>query len=237
MAIKYHTEKQSDQLLRHLKTMYVSQCITLLCSPIKGEFPFPVMKRYLGKGKESLILKHPKTRLLWTLQLQSVYSVLHDDDELFWWYGWPTKGVQPYFHLIPLSEILAIANLRYATSRICTCAEPELRLSWMTFAAAITTTPLPPFLHCFLIVLLTLACSLSHVILLLSEQPITFHNKQLSYSVLRYWPRHMPQRWSDYVFFILNEELYFLYQKKNSVSMKNAGVTMKVRIYWDFFTF
>ena len=54
-----------------------------------------------------------------------------DDDELFLWYGWPTKGVQPYFQLGLLSEILTIANLRHAASRIWTCAEPELRLSWM----------------------------------------------------------------------------------------------------------
>ena len=36
-------------------------------------------------------------------------------------------------------------------------------------------------------VLLSLACSLSHVIPLLSDQPITFHIKQLSFSVLKYW--------------------------------------------------
>ena len=26
-------------------------------------------------------------------------------DELFLWYGWPTKGVWPYFQIGPLSEI------------------------------------------------------------------------------------------------------------------------------------
>ena len=41
-----------------------------------------------------------------------------DDDELFLWYGWPTKGVQPYFQPGPLSEILAITNLWHAASRI-----------------------------------------------------------------------------------------------------------------------
>ena len=41
-----------------------------------------------------------------------------DDDELFLWYGWPTKGVKPYFQPGPLSEILTIANLRHAASRI-----------------------------------------------------------------------------------------------------------------------
>ena len=41
-----------------------------------------------------------------------------DGDELFLWYGLPTKGVQPYFQPAPLPEILTIANLRQAASRI-----------------------------------------------------------------------------------------------------------------------
>ena len=41
-----------------------------------------------------------------------------DDDELFFWYGLPTKGIYPYFQPRPLSEILTIANLRHAASRI-----------------------------------------------------------------------------------------------------------------------
>ena len=41
-----------------------------------------------------------------------------DDDELFLWYGWPKKGVWPYFQPGPLSEILTIANLRQAASRV-----------------------------------------------------------------------------------------------------------------------
>ena len=54
-----------------------------------------------------------------------------DDDELFLWYGWPTKGVKPYFLPGPLPEILTIANLRRATSRTWTRAKPEFRLFWM----------------------------------------------------------------------------------------------------------
>ena len=41
-----------------------------------------------------------------------------DDDELFVWYGLLTKGVQPYFQPGSLSEILTIANLRHAASRV-----------------------------------------------------------------------------------------------------------------------
>ena len=41
-----------------------------------------------------------------------------DDDELFVWYGWLTKDVQPYFQPGSLSEFLTIANLRHAASRV-----------------------------------------------------------------------------------------------------------------------
>ena len=57
-------------------------------------------------------------------------------DELFLWYGWPTKGVKPYFQPGPLSEILTIANLRHAASRTWTCAEPEFRLCWMKLCSS-----------------------------------------------------------------------------------------------------
>ena len=65
-------------------------------------------------------------------------------DELFLWYGWPTKGVKPYFQPGPLSEILTIANLRHAASRIWTSAEPEFRLCWMKLCSSdnhYTTVP------------------------------------------------------------------------------------------------
>ena len=37
--------------------------------------------------------------------------MLMNDDELFLWYGWPTKGIYSYFQLGLLSEILNIASL------------------------------------------------------------------------------------------------------------------------------
>ena len=46
-----------------------------------------------------------------------------DDEELFLWYGWPTKEIRDQGSL---SE--TIANLRHAARRIWTCAEPEFRL-------------------------------------------------------------------------------------------------------------
>ena len=65
-------------------------------------------------------------------------------DELFLWYGWPTKGVKPYFQPRPLSEILTIANHQHAASSTWTCAEPEFRLCWMKLCSSdnhYTTVP------------------------------------------------------------------------------------------------
>ena len=59
-----------------------------------------------------------------------------NDDELFLWHGWLMKGIKPYFLPGPLSEILIIANLWHAASRIWTCAEPEFRLSWMKLCSS-----------------------------------------------------------------------------------------------------
>ena len=42
----------------------------------------------------------------------------YDDDELLLWYGRPTTGLYSYFQPAPFSEILTIANLRHAESRI-----------------------------------------------------------------------------------------------------------------------
>ena len=59
------------------------------------------------------------------------YTFDDDHDKLFLWYGRPTKGVWAYFQREPLSEILTVANLRHAASRISTCAEPEFRICSM----------------------------------------------------------------------------------------------------------
>ena len=75
--------------------------------------------------------------LTWSLSNFTCISIFisnidhNEDDELFLWYGWPTKGVKPYFQQEPLSEIFAIANLRHAACRVWTCLEPEFRLSWI----------------------------------------------------------------------------------------------------------
>ena len=63
-----------------------------------------------------------------------------DDDKLFMWNGWPARGVKPYFHSGPLSEILTIANhtpragFEYARNLGSDCIE------W-SCAVLITTTP------------------------------------------------------------------------------------------------
>ena len=41
----------------------------------------------------------------------TIIIIPDDDKELFLRYGWPTKGIWPYFQLGPLSEILTIRNL------------------------------------------------------------------------------------------------------------------------------
>ena len=45
--------------------------------------------------------------------------------------SWPMKGIKPYFQPGPLSDILTIANLWHAGSRVSTCTEAEFRLCWM----------------------------------------------------------------------------------------------------------
>ena len=67
-----------------------------------------------------------------------------DDDKLFLWYGWQTKGVSSYFQLGSFAEILTIANLRLAASRIWTCAEPDFVLCWRKLCSSdnhYTTAP------------------------------------------------------------------------------------------------
>ena len=55
-----------------------------------------------------------------------------DDDELFLWYGWPTKGVA----FFPAGSFVTITNLRHAASRIWTCPKSELRLWWMKLCSS-----------------------------------------------------------------------------------------------------
>ena len=62
-----------------------------------------------------------------------------DDDKLFLWYGWPAKGIKPYFQVGPLSDIHIIANLLHIASRTWTCTEPRFRFCWMNYAVIITT--------------------------------------------------------------------------------------------------
>ena len=83
------------------------------------------MRFYVGKCNIK------EWRLYWSLSLLLECFLRDDDDELFLSYGWPRKDIYRSFHLALLSEILTIANLRHATSRVWTCAEPEFRLGWM----------------------------------------------------------------------------------------------------------
>ena len=61
-----------------------------------------------------------------------------------WWWWWivfaewltDESRFTPYFQPGPLSEILTIANLRHAASRVWTCAESEFRLYWMKLCSS-----------------------------------------------------------------------------------------------------
>ena len=65
-----------------------------------------------------------------------VMMKIMNDEELFLWYCWPTKGVYFYFQPGALSEILTIANLRHAASRVWACAKPEFRLCWIKLCSS-----------------------------------------------------------------------------------------------------
>ena len=61
----------------------------------------------------------------------------------WWWWWWIAFAVWltgemrlAYFQPGPLLEILTIANLQYAASRVWTCAERDFRLSWMKLCSS-----------------------------------------------------------------------------------------------------
>ena len=62
-----------------------------------------------------------------------------DDDELLLWNSWPT--IVSYFQPGLLLEILTIANLWHAISRIWTCPNLNLGFVGRSRAVVITTTP------------------------------------------------------------------------------------------------
>ena len=53
------------------------------------------------------------------------------DNKLFWWNGWPTKIIKPYFQLWQWSEILTTSTVRHVASRIWTCVETEFKIFLM----------------------------------------------------------------------------------------------------------
>ena len=67
------------------------------------------------------------------------------EDELLLRNGWPMTDVKPYFHPGPMSQILNVANLSHAASRIWTYAELDFRLYWMKLCSrckvVVITTP------------------------------------------------------------------------------------------------
>lgn len=80
------------------------------------------------------------------LSLYKKCKILIDCFHRYWWIelfffqnGWPMKAVEAYFQQRPLQEVLSIANLLYATHRIWTC--PELEVRHVVCTVVLTTTP------------------------------------------------------------------------------------------------
>ena len=68
-----------------------------------------------------LIQRNVKMMMLMMMMMMNCFCGMFDH--------W--KAFTPYFQPGPLSEILTIANLRHAASRVWTCAESEFKLYWM----------------------------------------------------------------------------------------------------------
>ena len=92
----------------------------------------------------------------WFYNLNPIYD---DDDELFLWNGWLTKGVKHYFQLTPLSDSHHHKSPTY--HRIWDCAEPQFRLCWRKLCSSDNHFTRVPQQCVFTIILFntTLLCS------------------------------------------------------------------------------
>ena len=58
-----------------------------------------------------------------------------NDNEIFLWNSWPTRGTKHYFQPGLLSGILIIRNFWHVASRTWTFTKREFRLCWMTLCS------------------------------------------------------------------------------------------------------
>ena len=103
-----------------------------------------------SKSKGSVYLRKSRIKVRHMSYFEQSFKYFYISWIFFLCCGWPTKGVYPYVQPGPLSEILTIANLRHASSRIWTCAEPEFSQSWMKLwssAVVITTAKSRYYCH------------------------------------------------------------------------------------------
>ena len=121
-------------LLRHLPSIYY---VIFCCFP---NFSTILREKFLDENSCSCLnirlLVLPILLFLLYLQICTYDDDDDDDDELFFGYGWPTKGVYTLFPAWTIVEILTIANLRHAASRVWTCAESEFRLCLMKLCSS-----------------------------------------------------------------------------------------------------
>ena len=71
------------------------------------------------------------------------------DDKLFCGMVYRQKAFRLYFQPKPLPEILTIANLRHAASRIRTCAEPEFSICWVKLCSSDNYYSTAPLMESF----------------------------------------------------------------------------------------
>ena len=110
---------------------------------LMGEFCWRICETSTGV-LENLLENLVKFTCNWNFIFSIVAgsSLFNDDDELFYWYGWPVKGFWPHFQPGPLSEVLTIANFWHSST--CTRAEPDFRLHWIKLCSSdnyYTTVP------------------------------------------------------------------------------------------------
>ena len=128
--------------------------------------------------------------------------------------GWPTKDVYAVFLPGSLSEILTIANLRHAASRVWTCAESEFRLCWKKLCSRDNHwTTAPPYYFLpfyFLIIIKTQFISK----LILQNLLANATKKSFFTRIITFYSKSRNQRYDDlvYLHFIKSSVTFFLFK-------------------------
>ena len=127
---KFHTSLERERRRIHQVTRNIGKIYSGLTGRRFEHLWLNVQETQVSEKKSGQVTWHNNWQCI------KVWRSHYQELNCFLWYGWPTKCVWPYFQPGPLSEILTIANLRHAASRVWTCAEPEFRLSWMKLCSS-----------------------------------------------------------------------------------------------------